>query len=172
MKGLQKRMRAPLRLVAATALLAGSAAMAQDAPRRNAFDDPFGPATAALANCPPPQGPLLTEAQARAETHWRAERGTSCFRSGRCRLPNAYAYDKEIFPRAVRFIQQDPRFAGTSLWLTVQRRWITVEGCVASAQQARDLEAALRLIDDVEAVIPLLMVGVQGAPPYPVADKP
>src|SRR4051812_43541872 len=72
------------------------AASAASAPaeRRNWFEDPFVVATHGLPGCPVPDAPLLTEVEMQREAHWRAERGTSCFRSGRCRLPNAYLYDK------------------------------------------------------------------------------
>src|SRR5664279_2752119 len=84
-------------LLALQLLATGAQAQAASAPaeRRNWFDDPFLVATQGLAGCPVPDLPLLTEAAMQHETHWRAERGTSCFRSGRCRLPNAYLYDKE-----------------------------------------------------------------------------
>ena len=148
----------------AAALVAGRAA--GEEPRTNAFGDPFGPATRGYAGCPEPAGPLFTREEARRETHWRAERGNSCFRSGRCRLPNGYLYDREIFPRAVQFILQDGRFDDTSLWVYVQRRWVTVQGCVRSTGQAHALEAGLRSLDDVEAVIPQLRVAPQAPVPY------
>jgi hypothetical protein len=153
------------------ALCVGKTA-AQTEPRRNFFNDPFGPVTSGLPGCPVPEGPLLTEEEAKRETHWRAERGTSCYRSGRCRLPNAYRYDTEIFPRALQFVRQDGRFEGTSVWITVQRRWIFVQGCVRSSEEAAALEAALKLIDDVEAVVPQLMVGTTGTAPYATAGAP
>jgi len=124
-----------------------------DEPRTNAFDDPFGQATAGLPGCPVPPGPLYSVEEARLQAHGRAERGTSCYRAGRCRLPNAYLYDRELHPRVVRFIQQDGRFADTSVWITVQRRWVLVEGCVRSREQGLALEDALRTVDDVEAVL-------------------
>jgi hypothetical protein len=151
------------------ALCAGNAA-AEDEARRNFFNDPFGQVTSGLPGCPVPEGPLLTEEEAKRETHWRAERGTSCYRSGRCRLPNAYRYDTEIFPRALQFVRQDGRFEGTSVWIAVQRRWIFVQGCVRSSEEAAALEAALKLIDDVEAVVPQLMVGTTGPAPYATAE--
>lgn len=118
--------------------------------------DPFGQATAGYPGCPDPARIAQTAEDAAKDAHWRAERGTSCYRSGRCRLPNAYLYDAEILPRALRYVQQDVRFADTSIWLTVQRRWLIVQGCVRTQEQAQALEAALRLIDDVEAVVPQL----------------
>jgi hypothetical protein len=139
-------------------------------PRTNAFDDPFVQATHALRPCPPAEPPLVTAAEARAQAHGRAERGTTCHYYGRCRLPNAYLYDKEIVPRVVRFIQLDERFAQSTIWVLGQRRWVYLKGCVASAEQAAQLEHEVRLIDDVEAVIDELMVGSDGKPPYAVAQ--
>jgi hypothetical protein len=152
-----------------TALLASSAAVAQsEEPRTNAFDDPFLQATHAIAACPAAEPPLVTAAEARAQSHGRAERGTTCYYYGRCRLANAYLYDKEIVPRVVRFIQLDDRFANSTIWVLGQRRWVYLKGCVASAEQARALESEVRLIDDVGAVIDELMVGTDDKPPYPV----
>jgi hypothetical protein len=152
---------------AASAPVAASPASA--AARRNWFDDPFVQATRGLAGCPAPDPPLLTEAEMRHEEHWRAERGTSCFRSGRCRLPNAYLYDKEIVPRVLKAIDAAGGFEDTSIWVEGQRRWVWLKGCVSTREQADELERLVRLIDDVEAVIPQLMVWppVPGkVPPY------
>ena len=159
-----------LGVLAALLALAPTASPAADAePRTNAFGDPFVQATHAIAACPPAEPPLLTADEARAQSHGRAERGTTCHYYGRCRLPNAYLYDREIVPRVVRFIQLDDRFANTSIWILGQRRWVYLKGCVASAAQARALADEVRLIDDVEAVIDELMVGSDGKPPYAVA---
>ena len=106
------------------------------------------------------------------EAHWRAERGTSCYRSGRCRLPNAYLYDKEIAPRVVKAIAAAGTFDDTSVWVEGQRRWVWLKGCVSTPEQAAELERIVRLIDDVEAVIPQLIVGTRmpaGAPVYRLA---
>jgi crotonobetainyl-CoA:carnitine CoA-transferase CaiB-like acyl-CoA transferase len=40
--------------------------------RTNAFNDPCEQVTSALTGRPVPEGPLLTPAEARRETHWRA----------------------------------------------------------------------------------------------------
>jgi hypothetical protein len=142
-----------------TAALAQAQAASAPAERRNWFDDPFVQATHGLPGCPIPDPPLLTEAEMQHETHWRAERGTSCFRSGRCRLANAYLYDKEIAPRVVKAIDAAGTFENTSVWVEGQRRWVWLKGCVSTAEQAVELERMVRLIDDVEAVIPQLIVG-------------
>ena len=122
-------------------------------PRGNAFGDPFEQVTSAIPACPVPEGPLLTEAEARAESHWRVERGTSCFQSGRCRLPNAYLYDREIIPRVKRFISADRRFDHSSLWIIGQRRWVFILGCVETEAQGLEVEKAVQGIDDVESVV-------------------
>ena len=133
--------------------------------RRNWFDDPFIQVTAAMPGCPVPDAPLLTEQQMHAEAHYRAERGTSCYQAGRCRLPNAYLYDKEIAPRVVKAIGVDGRFADTSVWIEGQRRWVWLKGCVVHAGQKAALEQLVRAIDDVEAVIDQLQVGTTASPP-------
>ena len=123
------------------------------------FNDPFVQVTSGLADCPKQEGPRITLEQMRAESHWRAERGTSCFRSGRCRLLNAYLYDREIIPRVKQAIEVDGRFANTSLWVEGQRRWVWLKGCAASADQSTEIVRLVRNIDDVESVINQLTVG-------------
>jgi hypothetical protein len=137
--------------------------------RRNWFHDPFLVATHGLPGCPVPEAPLLTEAEMQHETHWRAERGTSCYRAGRCRLPNAYLYDQEIAARVAKAIDATGTFGNTSIWIEGQRRWVWLKGCVSTPEQAAELERMVRLVDDVEAVIPQLIVGTAmpaGTPVY------
>jgi hypothetical protein len=126
--------------------------------RANYFDDPFLHVTDGIADCPQQAGPLVTQAEMRAQAHWRAERGTSCFQSGRCRLPNSYLYDKEIIPRVKKAIVADGRFGQTSIWVEGQRRWVWLKGCVRKKAEADALEKLVRDIDDVEAVINELVV--------------
>ena len=151
-------------LVVALALPAGAAAQA----RRNAFDDPFLQVTAGLPGCPAPRSPGFTEEEVRREAHVRSQHGGSCFRSGRCRLPNSYLYDKEIVPRVQQYIRGDGRFGDTSVWVLGERRLITLMGCVRSKEQAEQLEQAVLLVDDVMGVINHLMVGTRERPKYPV----
>lgn len=153
-----------------TAGIAHAQAASAPAERRNWFDDPFVQATHGLPGCPVPDAPLLTETEMQHEAHWRAERGTSCYRSGRCRLPNAYLYDKEIAPRVVKAIEAAGQFADTSIWVEGQRRWVWLKGCVSTKEQAAELERIVRLVDDVEAVIPQLIVGT-AMPPGPPAYR-
>ncbi|OYU98256.1 MAG: transporter [Burkholderiales bacterium PBB5] len=174
------RGRGPLRALGALGALtlAAGAALAQPAPLpppealANRFNDPFVQATDGLAACPLPAPPGVTEAEFREQAHWRAQRGNSCWLAGRCRLPNAYLYDAEIIPRVARALQADGRFgASSSVWAAGQRRWVWLQGCVASAEQAAQIVQRVRDIDDVEAVIDELMVGTAGPPPYRTAPR-
>jgi|SRR6185369_2738430 len=152
---------------AALALWLGPGA-AQEA-RRNAFDDPFVIVTQGLAACPVAEGPLLTEEQIQREAHDRAQRGTSCWLAGRCRLHNAYLYDQEIIPRVVKAVKADGRYGDTSVWALGQRRQVWLKGCVSKPEQREALETLVRQIDDVEGVVNELMVGTAGTPPYKTA---
>ncbi len=150
-------------------LLLALGALAQE--RRNAFDDPFLQVTSALPGCPVPRPPGYTEEEVRKEEHVRAQHGTSCYHSGRCRLPNSYLYDKEIIPRVKQFILRDGRFDDTSVWVLGERRLVTLMGCVRDPAQAEAMEKAVQQVDDVMGVINLLGVGTQAKPRYAL-DKP
>ena len=137
--------------------------------RRNYFEDPFVQVTSAVQGCPVPRPPGMTEQELRDAAHVRAQHGGSCYRSGRCRLPNSYLYDKEIIPRVAQYIRQDGRFDGTSVWILGERRLVTLMGCVQSPEQAEQLERAVMLVDDVMGVINTLQVDPKAKPRYPVA---
>lgn len=150
------------------ALLLASTQSLQAQERGNLFGDPFLSVTTSMPACPQPLGPAVTQAEVREQAHVRAQHGGSCFRAGRCRLPNSYLYDAEIAPRVALAIRQDGRFDDTSIWVAGERRLVTLMGCVQSAQQAQAAERMVLLIDDVMGVINLLMVGTQGNPPYEI----
>lgn len=149
-------------------LLFATGAGAQE--RRNVFEDPFLQVTSGLPGCPVPRGPGFTEDEVREEAHSRAQHGTSCFHSGRCRLPNSYLYDKEIAPRVQQYLRLDGRFGDTSVWISGQRRLVTLTGCVRTGQQKQEMERAVLLVDDVMGVVNQLTVGVAAKPAYPVAE--
>lgn len=140
--------------------------------RRNFFGDPFVAVTAGFPGCPVPEGPLMTESEMRAEAHSRTERGTRCYLSGACRLPNSYRYDHDIVERVRTHILYDGRFAATSVWVLGQRRWVTLEGCVRTKAQSAALVRLVREVEDVEAVFDQLMVGNHGKPRYRTVDSP
>lgn len=162
------RYRLPCLLLCAS-LVSGWAAgqgAASDAPSASpgpAFNDPFVQATAGIPACPVPQAPRYTAAEVRERAHVRAQHGGSCYRAGRCRLPNSYLYDAEIIPRVQQYIRQDGRFDDTSVWVLGERRLVTLMGCVQSPEQGRALEQAVGLVDDVMGVVNQLSVGT--APP-------
>jgi hypothetical protein len=144
----------------------GLPAAAQE--RTNHFNDPFLQVTAAVRACPAPRPPGFTPEEIRNEAHVRSQHGGSCFRAGRCRLPNSYLYDKEIIPRVAQYIQLDGRFNDTSVWVLGERRLVTLMGCVQTYKQAEELERAVLLVDDVMGVINHLMVGTTEKPKYAV----
>jgi len=149
-------------------LALGGSASAQE--RRNAFDDPFLQITSALPGCPVPRGPGFTEEEVRKEAHVRAQHGGSCYRVGRCRLPNSYLYDREIIPRVQQYLRMDGRFDDTSVWVMGERRLVTLMGCVRSAKQEEGMERAVLLVGDVMGVVNQLVVGTRGKPPYPTSN--
>jgi hypothetical protein len=142
-----------------TSLLIGIAAVQVHAqqPRSNHGHDPFFQISKAIGNCPVPLGPLETEKEWLDDSHYRIERGNSCWIEGRCRLSNAYLYDAEIAEAVQR------RLAGinlathwreqSTLWLTLQRRFIYVEGCVAPGFDKHTFVTELAKTADVERVI-------------------
>jgi len=139
-----------------------------DAPRLlNPFNDPFLQATAGRP-CPAPLGPAYTEAERRIEAHSRVERGTTCWLQGLCAEPNAYRYDAANAIAAAAALRRDPALAGSTIWLTAQRRFVYLEGCVADLAQARRAEALVQALPDVDRVIPALALPGE-KPPYAVA---
>src|SRR6202008_3379902 len=63
---------------------------------QNRGHDPFFQVSAAIAHCPEPAGPRVSEAEWKREAHHRIEHGNHCCLEGRCRRPNAVEYDEEI----------------------------------------------------------------------------
>ncbi len=98
----------------------------------------------------------MTEREARMEAHPRIERGTACFMAGTCTEPNAYRYDVRIAKAAQEAVastlRSDPKLARSSVWLTVQRRFVFVHGCVAHRSQIAQWEALVKQIPEVQYV--------------------
>lgn len=146
----------------AALLLAGSA----DEEALNRFNDPFEAVSRDIAGCPEPRGPRVTAAEARVQAHHRAERGTTCWLQGECSEPNAFRYDAGIAVALRERLQGAAALKPSSLWFTVQGRVVYLEGCVARADQAPELEALARGLPHVLRALALLRVG-DGAPlPY------
>jgi hypothetical protein len=160
------------------AALWAPAAFAQTPPeRRNWFNDPFFQVSTRVAGCPLPAGPYLTEPEMRVQSHGRAERGTTCWLAGQCERPNSYAYDKDIAQAVQAAFQSHHPVPRSSLWVTVQRRVVFVEGCVSQADAHTNagprLEAMIRNIPDVERAIAIVYVKKRGQrPSYKPLDAP
>lgn len=144
-------------------------------PLKNHYNDPFVQVTNARKSCPTPRGPLMTEREAKADAHQRIERGTTCFNAGKCTQANAYFYDAEIAKRldaaARAAIARDITLARSSVWFTVQRRFVFVQGCVSQRGHIARWEAIAKQAPDVDYVSVDLLVGTRpanGRMPYPV----
>ena len=132
-------------------------------PLKNHYNDPFIQITNGIKQCPLPRGPFMTEKDARAEAHPRIERGTTCFRAGKCGEPNSYRYDARIAAAAqavaLTAIKARPSLADSSLWITVQRRFIFGHGCVARKSDVVRWERVFKTVPEVEYVGVDLAVG-------------
>jgi hypothetical protein len=155
-------------LFAVLVLSAVGAAAQEEAPRKNWFNDPFFQVRDGMPACPEPRGPLLTDAEMKAESHGRIERGTSCWMAGQCAQPNAYLYDAGIAEAIRQRFAQNEAYRDASLWISVKRRFVWVEGCVRDAKEAGALEEMVRSLPDVERVFVDVMAGTIGKPPYPL----
>jgi hypothetical protein len=125
--------------------------------RANHGDDPFIHVSNAIPNCATPRGPFETDQEWLDEAHYRIERGNSCWIAGRCRLSNGYLYDKEIaesVTRRLNSLNASLQWRDkTSLWLTIQRRFIYLDGCVSRDFDRTHFISALGETADVERVI-------------------
>ena len=100
-------------------------------PLRNWFNDPYFQVRSGMRRCPTPKGPMSTEAEMRSESHSRTERGTSCWLAKKCSKQNSYLYDPDIAAAVRARFDASTALRDASLWVTVQRRIVCVEGCVA-----------------------------------------
>ena len=83
-----------------------------------------------------------------------ALRPDSTRESGHELLEERHAVDRPgDHPARQKAIEADGRYAQTSIWVEVQRRWVWLKGCVRSEAEAKELEKLVRSIDDVELVI-------------------
>jgi len=123
----------------------------------NRGNDPFLQISREIPNCPEPAGPRISEAEWKREAHHRIEEGNHCYMEGRCRLANAYQYDKDIAEALQRRLDTlrhaMPGWQQSSLWIMVRGRWLTVQGCVAPDFDHKGFSSALREVPDVDRVI-------------------
>ena len=156
-------------MMAVAFVLSGVCAMAEAASviRKNWFDDPFFQVRAGVSQCPIPRGPLLTEAEMKSESHSRVERGTSCWMAGKCAQPNAYLYDAALAKTIQARFDHSEAFKDASLWITIKRKFVWVEGCVATGADRDQLETLIQSTPEVERVIVNVTTDAATKPPYP-----
>jgi hypothetical protein len=141
--------------------------------RRNWFGDPFFQASDRVKGCPEPAGARLTEAERKVQSHGRAERGTTCWLAGKCERPNSYAYDRDIAQKVREAFAAKPPVPVSSLWITVQRRIVYLEGCVGHERDEATLEAWVRTTaPEVERAVAIVHVKGRRKPPYKLLSAP
>jgi hypothetical protein len=163
------RWRSLRRIVPVALLLLGSvAARGGDDPLGNWFNDPFLQVRSGERDCPTPFGPLMRRSQMVNEEHSRVERGTSCWLAKKCAQANAYFDDAHIGEQLARHFAEATEFADTTLWLTVKRKFVWVEGC-----SPVDVDAAIdrfvRATPGVDMVFVDVRHGALGHVPYKIA---
>jgi hypothetical protein len=143
--------------LASLLIVIGVAHVHAEPARVNRGHDPFFQISNAIAACPTPLGPLETQKEWLDDSHYRIERGNSCWIEGRCRLPNAYLYDAEIAEAVARRLASVNVATHwreqSTLWLTLQRRFIYVQGCVAPGFDKQTFLTELAKTADVDRVI-------------------
>ncbi len=150
------------------AVLASASLGARADELKNWFNDPFVQLTSAVARCPEPAGPRITEAERQIQSHRRAEKGTTCWlaKDKECERPNAYAYDRDIAAAIQSAVRERMPFQNTSLWVTVQGRVVYIEGCVPNESQALEIEAFVRRLPHVQQAVAIVTTSANAKPPY------
>ncbi|WP_179402753.1 BON domain-containing protein [Burkholderia guangdongensis] len=161
-----------LLLTLAGPVFAQADASGTQAERRNWYGDPFFALSHDVADCPLPLGPWMTRAEMRDDAHYRVERGTTCWLAHRCTKPNSYLYDAPIAEAAKAHFAGDRRLAGTSIWLTVQRRFIYAEGCANPSFDRDALRRGLEALPDVEQVFIRITDDPHRTLPYRIRARP
>ena len=133
---------------------------------RNWFDDPFFQISSAIADCPQPAGPFITQAERAVQAHHRAEKGTACWLAGQCDRPNAHAYDGDIAAAFKAAWPIDSSLRETTLWITVQGRVVYIEGCVGDPSAVPRLEAFARRLPHVQQAIVIVRSEPGARAPY------
>jgi len=159
--------------MAGLALVLAGPAHADDARLLNRGNDPFLVVSTAFPGCPEPAGPRVDEAEWRRESHHRTEEGNHCWLEGRCRLPNAYQYDKDIADSVQRRLRTLDTLlpgwrASSSLWLTVRGRWLVLQGCAGKGFPRAGVLKALGEVEDVERVVDQVGADPSKGVPYPL----
>lgn len=65
-------------------------------------------------------------------------------------------------------IRSDERFAQYSVWVTTERRCVTLQGCAGSVDVKSRLLARVRAVEGVEQVFDQLIFGTAGKPRWTI----
>jgi hypothetical protein len=158
--------------VAILLFLLNTAPYAQEPEFKNWYNDPFFTLSQAFAGCPVPLGPFTTRAEMEDDAHYRVERGTTCWLAHKCTRPNSYMYDADIATAIRAHFADTHAVDGTSVWITVQRRFVYAEGCAPRAFDVHALQQQLEAIPDVEQVFIRISAEGRGPPPYKTLAAP
>ncbi len=150
----------------------GREAHAEETDLKNWYNDPFFALSQGFANCQVPLGPFMTRAQMEDDAHYRVERGTTCWLAHKCTKPNSYMYDAPIAEAIHANFTAPHAFDGTSLWITIQRRFVYAEGCAPASFDVHALRLQLEGIPDVEQVFIRVSTTARGPLPYKTLAAP
>jgi hypothetical protein len=141
--------------------------------RQNWYKDPFFQISDAIPECPKPAGPFVTEEQRIADAHHRGERGTSCWLAGKCDRPTSYDYDRDIakaFREALG--KNNPFSKNSTLWVTIQGRYVFIEGCVDDKSLSAKIEHFASALPYVQIAVAHVRSDPKAEPPYVLIDDP
>jgi hypothetical protein len=158
--------------VAILPFLLSAALHAQEPELKNWYNDPFFALSQGFADCPVPLGPFMNRAEMEDDAHYRVERGTTCWLAHKCTKPNSYMYDADIAGVIRAHFADSHVFDGTSVWITVQRRFVYAEGCAPRAFDVHALQQQLEAIPDVEQVFVRISADARGPLPYKTLAAP
>ncbi len=141
--------------------------------RQNWYKDPFFQISRAIPDCPKPAGPYVTEEQRMADAHHRGERGTSCWLAGKCKRPTSYYYDQDIAKAFKASLDKHNPFSQNStLWVTIQGRYVFIEGCVADKSISAKIEHFAFALPYVQIAVAHVRSDPKAKPPYVLFDSP
>ena len=135
---------------------------------KNWFDDPYFQVRDGIANCPVPLGPYTNHDQMLHETHYRSERGLRCYLEKKCSKPSSYMYDADIAAAVRSRFESSTKLKHASLWVTVQRRFVWIDGCVRSMSDRREIDKLVHGVPDMELLIVNVMRPGEATVPYRV----
>lgn len=111
---------------------------------------------------------VLSIPATRRQSHGRIERGTFCRLAKKCGDRKVDRRNQEIRRRVLQSIRNEHRLAQSSVWVTTERRYVTLQGCARSVEVKSRLLARVRAVEGVEQVFDQLIVGTAGKPRWTI----